>query len=152
MFDSLALEAHWIWLILAAILGIAEIILPGFFLIWLALAALITGLITMVTGVGEPAQFAIFALLAILAVFAGRRWFALNPIETSDPLLNDRGARLIGEIVTVVEAIEGGKNGRVRVADGVWSAKGSDAPVGTRVRVSGIQNGVLVVEPIPPHC
>ena len=45
------------------------------------------------------------AVLAVAAVYAGRRWFAMNPIESSDPNLNDRGARLIGETVTVVEAI-----------------------------------------------
>src|SRR5262245_39198799 len=101
MLDTLPLEAHWVWMILAAVLGTAEIIMPGFFLIWIGLAALLTGVITLLTGIGEPAQFAVFAVLAIAAVYAGRRWFALNPIETSDPLLNDRAARLIGTIVTV---------------------------------------------------
>ncbi|MCJ8157349.1 NfeD family protein [Sphingomonas sp. LaA6.9] len=148
MLDVLPLEAHWIWMILAAILGTAEILLPGFFLIWIGLAALLTGVITLLTGIGEPAQFAVFATLAIAAVYAGRRWFALNPIETSDPLLNDRTARLIGEIVTVVEAIDGG-TGRVRVADGVWTAIGADAAVGTRLRVTGAANGRLTVEPLP---
>lgn len=148
MLDVLPLEAHWIWMILAAILGTAEILLPGFFLIWIGLAALLTGVITLLTGIGEPAQFAVFATLAIAAVYAGRRWFALNPIETSDPLLNDRTARLIGEIVTVVEAIDSG-TGRVRVADGVWTAIGADAAVGTRLRVTGAANGRLTVEPLP---
>ncbi|RJF91403.1 NfeD family protein [Sphingomonas cavernae] len=148
MLDVLPLEAHWIWMILAAILGTAEILLPGFFLIWIGLAALLTGVITLLTGIGEPAQFAVFATLSVAAVYAGRRWFALNPIETSDPLLNDRTARLIGETVTVVEAIEGG-TGRVRVADGVWTATGADAPVGTRLRVKGATNGRLIVEPLP---
>lgn len=147
MLDQFSLEAHWIWMILAAILGTAEIIMPGFFLIWIGLAALVTGIITLLTGISEPAQFAVFATLAIAAVYAGRRWFALNPIESSDPLLNDRAARLVGETVTVVEAIDGG-TGRVRVGDGVWPAKGADAAVGTRLRVSGMDNGVLRVDPL----
>lgn len=148
MFDNLPLEAHWVWMILAAILGTAEILLPGFFLIWIGLAALLTGVITLITGISEPAQFAVFAALSIAAVYAGRRWFALNPIGTSDPMLNDRTARLVGETVTVVEAIEGG-TGRVRVADGVWTASGADAAVGTRLRVTGAANGRLTVEPLP---
>ena len=143
----LPIEPHWAWLILAGVLGIAEIVMPGIFLIWIGLAALVTGLLTLLLGIAEPLQFALFAMLAIAAVFAGRRWFALNPIESSDPLLNDRAARLVGETVMVVEAIDGGE-GRVRVGDGVWPAKGADAPVGTRLRVTGIDRGLLKVEPL----
>ena len=143
----LPIEPHWAWLILAGVLGIAEIAMPGIFLIWIGLAALVTGLLTLLLGIAEPLQFALFAMLAIAAVFAGRRWFALNPIESSDPLLNDRTARLVGETVMVVEAIDGGE-GRVRVGDGVWPAKGADAPVGTRLRVTGIDRGLLKVEPL----
>ena len=143
----LPIEPHWAWLILAGVLGIAEIVMPGIFLIWIGLAALVTGLLTLLLGIAEPLQFALFAMLAIAAVFAGRRWFALNPIESSDPLLNDRTARLVGETVMVVEAIDGGE-GRVRVGDGVWPAKGADAPVGTRLRVTGIDRGLLKVEPL----
>jgi inner membrane protein len=147
MLDIFPLEPHWVWLILAAVLGTAEIIMPGFFLIWIGLAAMLTGLATLLLGFNEPAQFALFAILAVAAVFAGRRWFALNPIESADPLLNDRGARLVGEIVTVVEPFESGI-GRVRVGDGVWSAKGGDFGLGTRLRVAGIDKGVLLVEPL----
>ena len=143
----LPIEPHWAWLILAGVLGIAEIVMPGIFLVWIGLAALVTGLLTLLLGIAEPLQFALFAMLAIAAVFAGRRWFALNPIESSDPLLNDRAARLVGETVMVVEAIDGGE-GRVRVGDGVWPAKGADAPVGTRLRVTGIDRGLLKVEPL----
>jgi len=140
-------DPHWAWLILAGVLGIAEILVPGIFLIWIGMAALVTGLVTLALGIPEPLQFSLFAMLAVAAVFAGRRWFARNPIESSDPLLNDRAARLVGETVTVVEAIEGGE-GRVRVGDGVWPAKGADAPLGTRLRVTGIDRGLLKVEPL----
>lgn len=147
MAGTFSLEAHWVWMILAAILGVAEILVPGFFLIWLGLAALITGVVTLLIGIGEPAQFALFAVLAIAAVYAGRRWFVLNPIETSDPKLNDRVARLIGEIVVVEDAIVSG-SGRVRVGDGEWNATGPDTPAGVHVRIIGAKDGRLIVEPI----
>ena len=38
------LEPHWWWLIGGAVLGIAELLAPGIFLIWLAAAAAVTGL------------------------------------------------------------------------------------------------------------
>ena len=140
------MEPHWLWLIAAAALGIAELIFPGIFLIWIAAAAAGTGFLTLLFGVGAAFQFALFALLSIGSVYAGRRWYAAHPVATSDPLLNDRAARLVGRTVTVVAAIEHGE-GRVKVGDSVWNCRGPDCAVGTRVRISGAQGTCLVVEP-----
>jgi membrane protein implicated in regulation of membrane protease activity len=140
------LADHWWWLIAAVVLGGAEILAPGFFLIWLAAAALLTGLLTMILGLPLSAQLGLFAIAAVAGIYAARRWLRSNPIVSSDPLLNDRVARLIGEIVIVTEAIEAGR-GRVRVADGMWSARGPDSPVGTKVRVVGAEGTTLLVEP-----
>ena len=143
------IEPHWVWLIAAAILGIAELLMPGVFLIWLAAAAAVTGFAALVFGVPLAFQFALFALLAIGAVTVGRRWYAAHPVESSDPLLNDRAARLIGETVVVVAAIENGQ-GRVKVGDSVWNARGPDAEIGARVRVVGAAGTCLKVEPVAP--
>lgn len=145
MLGNFSLEAHWIWMILAAILGIAEMVLPGFFLIWLAAAALLTGITTMLVGIGASAQFAMFTFFALTAIYIGWRWFKLNPLETSDPKLNDRIARLIGEIVIVTETIKAG-SGRVRVGDGGWNVTGPDTPAGDHVRIIGAKEGRLIVE------
>ena len=139
------LSPHWAWLILAAALATTEVLIPGFFLIWFALAAFVTGLIALFLPVSVAVQLVLFALLAVISVYAGRRWFKLNPIESADPKLNDRGARMVGEVVTVVEAIEAG-GGRVKIGDSVWSAKGQSAPVGAKVRISAMDGGAVVVE------
>jgi len=141
------LEAHWWWMIAAVVLAVAEILAPGFFLIWLAAAALATGFLTMLGGFGIAAQFGLFAILAIAAIYAARRWLRDNPIVSSDPMLNDRTARLIGETVEVVDPIVGG-HGRVRVGDGVWNASGPETPIGTRVRIVGADGTLLRVEPL----
>ena len=138
---------HWLWLIAAAVLGITEIIIPGAFLMWIGIAALITGLVALAVPVGVPVQLALFAITAIASVYVGRRVLIRNPIVSADPLLNDRGARLIGEIVTAVEPIDESQ-GRVKVGDGVWSARGTTAAIGDRLRVTGIDGGVLLVEQI----
>ena len=140
-----ALEPYWTWLIVGMLLATAEIIMPGFFLIWFAAAAILTGVLAFLLPISVAAQIGLFAVLALGAVYAGRRWFATNPIISSDPKLNDRGARLTGEIVTVLVAIQDG-TGRVKVGDSVWSARGADAGVGDRVRVTGADGAVLLVE------
>ena len=139
------ISTHWFWLSLGLLLGVAEMVAPGFFLMWLGLAALIVGGLDYFLPITVAYQVAMFAILSVLTVFAGKKFLRENPIETEDAKLNDRGARLTGEIVTVVEAITNG-NGRVKVGDSVWSARGVDAAIGSRVRVTGADGAVLLVE------
>lgn len=139
------LQDHWAWLVFAALLAIAEVLIPGVFLIWIAIAAAITGLAALALPIGIPLQLLIFAALSVISVWAGRRWYVDNPVPSTDPNLNDRTARLIGELVTVVEPIRGGE-GRVKVGDSVWTARGPDSEAGARVRVTGAEGAVLWVE------
>jgi membrane protein implicated in regulation of membrane protease activity len=139
------LEPHWMWMLAAIFLGIAELIVPGVFLIWLAAAAAATGLLTLAFGIGLPFQFALFALLAIASVYLGRRWYIANPMPSADPMLNDRAARLTGRTVVVTAAIVNGE-GRVRVGDSVWSCRGPDCAEGSRVRIVGADGSCLKVE------
>ncbi|HTI31019.1 MAG TPA: NfeD family protein [Sphingomonas sp.] len=135
----------WWWLIVAALLAGAEIVAPGFFLIWLGGAAAITGIATLLLGLPDAAQFIVFALSAVALVLTARKWFRYTDMPSADPLLNERTARLVGQVVVVVDPIDE-TGGRVRVGDGVWSARGVHAAVGERVRVSGADGNVLTVE------
>ena len=139
------LNPHWGWLALGLVLAIAEMAIPGVFLIWLAGAALITGVVTWLVPIGMPLQIVMFAVLAIVSVFAGKRYLRDNPIEAADPMMNDRGARLVGENVLVTHVIEGG-SGRVKLGDSEWLVHGPDAEPGTRMRVTGHDGAVLLVE------
>ncbi len=143
--DFGSLDAHWWWLLAAALLGILEIFIPGVFLIWMAAAAAITGIFVALLPLALPFQLALFGLLAMSAVYSGRRYYERNPVPSSDPMLNDRTARLIGQKVMVESAIEGGQ-GRVKVGDSVWVARGPDAAAGTRMVVTGAEGTCLHVE------
>jgi inner membrane protein len=150
MLDSL--EPGWLWMIGGILLLIAELIAPGFFLVFIGAAALATGAFTLLFDLGLPAQLTLFALYAVVAVMIGRRVYANAPVDSADPLLNDRSARLIGRSVTVIEAIDE-HCGRVRLGDGEWSARGGPAGPGERVRITGIDGNCLLVEPdrqLPP--
>jgi membrane protein implicated in regulation of membrane protease activity len=59
-----------------------------------------------------------------------------------------RAIRLIGRTVTVESAIENGQ-GRVRVGDGVWNARGPDAPAGASVVIVAADGTCLTVEAAP---
>ena len=98
-------EPHWGWLALGLMLAVGEMVIPGVFLIWLAVAAIVTGLIAWVVPIGVAVQVAIFAALAMISVFAGRNWLRSHPVQAADPMMNDRGGRAVGELVIVTHAI-----------------------------------------------
>ena len=143
--SGLEIDPGWAWLIGGVLLLIAEVIAPGFFLIFIGAAAIATGLFTLLFALGPVLQLALFVLYALLAVFAGRRVYANRSSDSADPLLNDRAGRLVGKVVTVVAAVDE-HNGRVRVGDSEWSARGRPAAVGERVRITGVDGNCLKVE------
>ncbi len=138
-------DPHWVWLALGLVLAVGEMTIPGVFLIWMAGAAVITGLVTWVVPLSVPLQVVLFAVLSMAAVFIGRNWLRANPIIAADPMMNDRGGRAVGETVLVTTVIEGGE-GRVKLGDSEWIAKGPDAEPGTRMRVTAHDGSVLLVE------
>jgi membrane protein implicated in regulation of membrane protease activity len=141
----LDVDPGWLWLIGGVVLLIAEVIAPGFFLVFIGIAAMLAGLFTVLFDLGTASQLALFALYAVIAVLVGRRFYANRIGDSSDPLLNDRAARLVGRVVTVVEAVDE-HGGRVRVGDGEWNARGGPAASGERVRIIGIDGNCLKVE------
>jgi membrane protein implicated in regulation of membrane protease activity len=139
------IEPGWLWAIAGVVLLIAEVIAPGFFLVFIGAAAIATGLFAVLFGLGLPLQLILFAIYTWLAVMLGRRFYANRAGDSSDPLLNDRAGRLVGKVVTVVSEVDE-HNGRVRVGDSEWNARGGPAAAGTRVRITGIEGNCLTVE------
>ena len=136
------------WLIAALVLGIAELAAPGIFLVFLAIAAAITGVaVYALPDLPMAAQLGSFAVWSAVAVLIGRRWYKDYPVDSSDVKLNDRTARMIGQVVTVETAIEHGL-GRVRVDDGSWLARGPEMVAGEKVRIVAVDGGVVVVEAV----
>ncbi|MEY4720454.1 MAG: hypothetical protein RIQ46_179 [Pseudomonadota bacterium] len=116
------LAPHWHWLAIGLLLAAAEMAVPGVFLIWLAGAAIVTGLVAWAVPMGLPTQIVLFAVLAIVSVFTGKRYLRANPIEPADPAMNDRGARILGETVVVTHAIDGGQAACAMAIPNGWCA------------------------------
>jgi membrane protein implicated in regulation of membrane protease activity len=151
--SGLPVDPAWLWLIGGVLLLIAELIAPGFSLIFIGAAGIATGVLSLALGLPLALQLATFAILAFLAArIGGRRFYASRYEYTADPLLNNRVARLLGKVVVVVEPIDS-HGGRVRVGDSEWSARGKPAGVGERVRIVDVEGNCLKVEPehvLPP--
>ena len=151
--SNLPVDPEWLWLIGGIVLLIAELIAPGFFLVFIGGAAVATGLAALLLPFSLPLQLAIFAVLAFLAVrIGGRRAYSMRYEHSSDPFLNDRVKRMLGTVVVATQPIDS-HGGRVRVGDSEWSARGGPAQPGDRVRIVDVDGNCLKVEPehvLPP--
>ena len=145
--DFDGIDAHWVWVTIGLVLAILEMLVPGVYLIWLAVAALATGLLTFMLDLSLPMQVIDFVFLALIAAFSAKRFLRDRPIESADPMMNRRLDRMVGQTGTITVALEHG-SGRVHVGDSDWMATGPDIAEGTRVRVIGSEGGTLRVEPL----
>ena len=134
----------WAWVILGLVLFGLEIVAPGAFLMWLGIAAVLTGILDGLFGLSWQAATLLFAGLSVAAVLAGRRLTGPDS-RREDTHLNRRGAALVGRTFRLEAPIEGGE-GRVRVDDSSWRVIGPDSPVGASVRVVRVEGATLVVE------
>ncbi|MEP0708274.1 NfeD family protein [Parvibaculum sp.] len=141
----LDLLGRWIWFIVAALLAIVELVVPGVLAIWLAIAAAIVGGLLLLFDIPLAGQLAIFAVLSVALVWASRQFLTRHPIESDHPTLNQRGVSYIGRVFFVEQEIRNG-SGKVRVGDSLWIAQGPDAEAGARVKVTGVDGSALVVE------
>jgi inner membrane protein len=138
----------WSWWIVGLVFLGLEIVIPGVFLLWIGLAAIVVGALSLgfwnAAFWGWQLQLLIFAVLGIAFALAGRRISGANA-ESDQPMLNRRIEGLVGRTATLEEPISEGK-GRIRLDDTTWIVQGPDMPAGARVRITTAQAGGLTVE------
>jgi membrane protein implicated in regulation of membrane protease activity len=141
------MDAWVIWLIVAAIFGVGEIVTLGFFLAPFAGGALLAAL---VTALGAPGAvgWGVFIVVSVVLLLA------LRPIARSHrrqpPRLRTGTAALVGRNVMVVERIANDEGvGSVRIDGEVWTARAYDEDevieAGKRVQVIEIRGATALV-------
>ena len=136
----------WAWVVLGLALLAVELVATGVFALWVGLAALAVGIITLLeplAGWDWRAQAVTFVALSVVAVLVGRKM--MGEEGGADNGLNRPARDLIGRTGRVIDPIEHGA-GRARVGDTMWRVEGPDLPAGAAVRVTGEANGTLSVE------
>jgi membrane protein implicated in regulation of membrane protease activity len=140
--------SYWHWLILGFVLIAAEIVVPGTFLLWPGIAAVITGVLAYSTQWPWQALAAVFAVLTVASAVVGRRLYArLRGPVADEPALNRRAQGFVGGCHTLETPILDGR-GRMKLGDTTWKIVGPDLPTGTRVRIVGVDGIALKVEKI----
>ncbi|RUV90416.1 NfeD family protein [Mesorhizobium sp. M1A.F.Ca.IN.022.07.1.1] len=130
----------WNWMVLGFVLLVMEIVAPGVFMLWIGIAALIIGAVSLL--IWDAAfwtwqlQVLAFLVLSLASAFVGKKLVGDRAVNADQPLLNRRGAQMVGRTATLAEPIKNGR-GRIRLGDTLWRVSGPDLPVGTQVRVTG---------------
>jgi membrane protein implicated in regulation of membrane protease activity len=141
---------HYGWWLAALVLVAAEMIVPGYFMLWIGIAAAAMGVLMLVLPeLPAVAQAVLFGVLALAACLG--YWKLVRPLaerRDDQPLLNRRGAQMVGQRFTLCEAIVNGR-GKIVVGDGEWLASGPDLPLGSEVEVVEVVGTTARVRRVP---
>ena len=136
---------YWNWFIAAVVLFLIEIVAPGSFMMWLGIAALLVGLISLVVDWSWQAQLIAFAVFAVAAIPAWRHFARKVESPVDRPFLNRRAEGYVGRVFTLDKPIVDGV-GTIRIDDTVWRVSGPDCPAGSRVKIARAEGADLKVE------
>jgi membrane protein implicated in regulation of membrane protease activity len=136
----------WYWWILAGVLLAFELMTFTTYLLWLGIAAGLTGLVVLlIAGLNDEWQLILFAILAVLCMYTCWRYLHRKPLNREQENLNQRSMQLIGRMAVIETAVENGV-GKVKLGDTVWQVTcDADLPVGTKVKVLAVDDTVLKV-------
>jgi membrane protein implicated in regulation of membrane protease activity len=148
MMEHIAALGAWNWIILGGILLAIEAMVPGTFILWLGLSAILVGIISFAIDWSWQAQGVAFAILAVASVVLWWRLGRHGKPETDgeDQFLNRRAQGFVGRIFTLDKPIVDG-TGTVRIGDTIWRVTGPDSPAGSRIKVARADGATLYVEP-----
>jgi len=138
----------WIvWLVLAAVLGVAEVMTATLALGLIAAGAVVAAVVGA-AGMGLPFQVAAFAVASAAGLVVVRP-IAMRHIN-QPPLLRTGTSALVGRSAKVVAEVTD-DGGQVRIGGELWSARPYDEsqviPVGSTVDVFAIEGATALVHP-----
>lgn len=144
----------WAWAIVAAVVGMAELHVPGSYFIWIAIGAAITTAVDATVDQSFEAQIITFAIASALSCAVG--YFVYPRFERAprrDGPLNRRDLAMVGARGSVCADFVDGR-GKVKLGDSVWQAEAKareDLAEGTPVIVKAVRDTSVIVEPAETH-
>jgi membrane protein implicated in regulation of membrane protease activity len=145
--DFLASGGLWGWWTIAVVLLILELMAPGVAFIWLALAAAaMGGLAWIAPGIPWQVEAILYAIATVAILFIVKPWLRQEQPGPGDALhLNRRQDSYVGRTFDLPAAIENGE-GHLIIDDTRWRVRGPNLERGERVKVTGVDGLVLVVD------
>ena len=137
-----------IWLIIAGVCLIGEIMTNGFLVFWLSIGALLSMIVSFFTD-NIIIQTAVFVISSAILIFATKP-FVKKFAKTKDVKTN--AFSIIGQNGIVTKDIDSiNSKGQVKIDGETWSAVGKDdmdIPKGTEIEVVEIKGVKAIVKPV----
>ena len=135
----------WFWWIVAAVLLLLELVTPGVFAMWLALAAASVGITDYFFGLNWQLELLVFAGFSLVYVYLARPWYSKNKLQNSDqPNLNQRIYSFVGKSYVLHEPIIDGE-GKLDIEGTRWDVLGPNLAKGATVKVTAVEGMKLRV-------
>lgn len=145
------MEAWLVWLIVAAILIVIEVLTQMMWAMCLATGAL-AAMVCALCGLGFVAQISVLAATGIVVYLALLPLFNRIHARSSERKARTGMDALLGRRATVTHAIHPGRLGRARIDGDNWQVKAPGVshtiPVGSEVVVTSYDSIILTVEEI----
>lgn len=139
----------YIWLIMAGIFLVVEIITVGFLIFWLSIGSLLAMITSLFTD-NLVIQTAVFVISSTILIFATKPF--VKKFATNKNSIKTNVYSIIGKDGIVTEEIDPIKAiGQIKISGEVWSAISQDnqiIPKDTKIRVVEIKGVKATVEPI----
>ncbi len=138
-----------IWLIIAGVCLVIEIMTVGFLIFWFAIGALLAMLVSLFTD-NIIIQTSVFIIASTILIFATKP--LVQKIANSKNSLKTNVFSIVGKNAMVIQDIDSiHSSGQIKVDGEVWTAIGMNdltIPKGTQVEIKEIKGVKAVVLPI----
>ena len=137
-----------IWLIIAGVCLVIEIMTTGFLVFWLAIGALVSMIVSLFTD-SILIQTAVFVISSAILIFATKP--LVKKLAKKDSVSTNVYS-IIGKTAIVIEDIDWASGtGQIKCEGEVWSAKTKeqiDIPEGSEVEIVSIEGVKAYVKPL----
>ena len=145
MQELVPLTGIWFWWIVAGVLLLLELMTPGVFAMWLALAAASVGITDYFFDLNWQLELLAFAGFSLVYVYLARPWYSKNKLQNSDqPNLNQRIYSFVGKSFVLAEPIVNGQ-GKLDIEGTRWDVLGPNLAKGATVKVTAVEGMKLRV-------
>jgi membrane protein implicated in regulation of membrane protease activity len=135
----------WFWWIVAGALLLLELMTPGVFAMWLAIAAASVGITDYFVDLSWQLELLAFAGFSLVYVYLARLWYSKTNLQNSDqPNLNQRIYAFVGKSFVLAEPIVNG-HGKLDIEGTRWDVLGPNLAKGATVRVTAVEGMKLRV-------
>jgi membrane protein implicated in regulation of membrane protease activity len=148
MSTSIFSKPEMIWFIIALVLFLLELVVPGFVIFFFGIGALVTALVCLIAHPGINIQIIIFAVISVLSLLALRKLIQKKLFYSKESRSEAVEDEFTGKEAVAVTDFGSDKKGKVEFKGTNWTAESdSEIKAGQTVIIIEKDSFKLIVEP-----